>query len=135
MSTWMRRTGWVDLFKGPRCDLLIALSALPARESIPPWLIFKTFPTESWAEVEADEAIHFTRSETGFLNSEISFEWLHHFNLRSWRKSAQAQRSGLAFEEYFGCDIWLRDPERPWSPRFEVPPVQRPDDEQILYQI
>ncbi|KAH6604303.1 hypothetical protein Trco_007749 [Trichoderma cornu-damae] len=29
MSTWMRRRGWVDLFKGPRCDLLIALSALP----------------------------------------------------------------------------------------------------------
>lgn len=102
-----------------------------AGESIPPWLVFKTFPTESWAEVEADEAIHFARSETGFSNSEISFEWLHHFNLWSWKKSAQAQRSGLGFEEYFGCDIWLRDPERPWSPPYEVPPIQRPDDEKI----
>ncbi|KAK1238254.1 hypothetical protein MKX08_002833 [Trichoderma sp. CBMAI-0020] len=82
-------------------------------------------------EVEANEAIHFARSETGFSNSEISFEWLQHLNLWSWKKSAQAQRSGLAFEEYFGCDIWPRDPHRPWSPPFEVPPVQRPDDEKI----
>ena len=65
-----------------------------AGESIPPWLVFKTFPTESWSEIEADEAIHFARSETGFSNSEITFEWLHHFNLWSWKKSAQAQRLG-----------------------------------------
>jgi hypothetical protein len=102
-----------------------------AGQSIPPWLVFQTFPTESWAEVDADNAIHFARSETGFSNSQILFEWLHHFNLWSWRKSAQAQRSGQAFEEWFGCDVWLRDPEKPWSPPHELPPVKRPPEERI----
>ncbi|KAK1236883.1 LOW QUALITY PROTEIN: hypothetical protein MKX08_007831 [Trichoderma sp. CBMAI-0020] len=40
-----------------------------AGESISPWLIFKTFPTESWAEVKANKAIHFARSKIGFSNT------------------------------------------------------------------
>ena len=27
--------------------------------------------------------------------------------------------------------MWLRDPERPWSPPYEVPPIQRPEEEKI----
>lgn len=27
--------------------------------------------------------------------------------------------------------MWLRDPARPWAPPFDVPPVQRPEDEKI----
>ncbi|UKZ89691.1 uncharacterized protein TrAFT101_012021 [Trichoderma asperellum] len=111
----------------------VVASINAAGETIPPWVIFKTFPTEPWSEVEvgADEAIHFARSETGFSNSETSFEWLHHFNLSSWEKSEQAQQSGLAFEEYFGCNVWLRDPDSPWSPPYEAPPIQWPDDKKI----
>jgi hypothetical protein len=83
------------------CTLLGAVNAIG--DSMPPWLVFKTFPVESWASIKADEDIRFARSETGFSNAEITIDWLRHFNITSWEKSAQAQRSGLTLEEWFGC--------------------------------
>lgn len=102
-----------------------------AGESIRPWLISRTFPTEDWSEIRADDAIYFARSETGFPDSQLSFRWLHDFNLCSWEKSERAKLSGLGFDEWFGCDEWLRDPENPGAPPYELPPVKRPEEEKI----
>jgi hypothetical protein len=72
--------------------------------AIPPFVIFKSWPTEAWAEIQANEAIRFARSDTGFSNADIHFEWVHHFNIHSWKASAKAQRLGVSLEEWFGCD-------------------------------
>jgi DDE superfamily endonuclease len=128
-TTRSQRPGVLDPSNRESSTLIGTVNA--AGDSIPPWLIFKTFPTEAWAEVDADSSIHFARSETGFSNSQITLEWLHHFNLWSWRKSAQAQRSGQTLEGWFGCNVWLRDPATPWAPPFDLPPVQRPKEEKI----
>lgn len=130
-TTQSQRPRALDERNGESTTALIS-AANAAGESIPPWLIFKTFPTdEDWKEINADGAIHFTQSGTGFSNSEITLEWLHHFNIWSWKKSIQAQQSGQGLEDWFGCDAWLRDPAQPWEPPFEVPPVQRPAEDKI----
>lgn len=68
------------------CTLIGAGNAVG--DSIPPWLIFKSFPTENVAEIEADENMRFVKSDTAFSNTEITFDWLHEFNRVSWAKSA-----------------------------------------------
>ncbi|KAL6364124.1 hypothetical protein LRP88_02040 [Fusarium phalaenopsidis] len=68
-------------------------------DTIPPWLIFKAFPTESWLEIDCVPGMRFAKSETGFSNRDIAFEWLHHFNVESWNASAKAQKTGLSLEE------------------------------------
>lgn len=78
-------------------------------DSIPPWLVFKTFPSESWADIDCIPAIRFAKSDSGFSNREISLEWLHEFNRWSWKHSAQAQAYGISLGDYFGCDEWMRD--------------------------
>jgi hypothetical protein len=99
-------------------------------DTIPPWLIFKAFPTESWLEIDCVPGMRFAKSETGFSNRDIAFEWLHHFNVESWKASAKAQKTGLSLEEWFGCDEWLREPGRPHN-IFKQPPNSRPDNERI----
>ncbi|KJZ67929.1 hypothetical protein HIM_12682 [Hirsutella minnesotensis 3608] len=96
--------------------------------TMPAWLVFKTFPTESWDEIEAPDDVRFARSDTGFSNSEITLDWLHHFNVISWKASAQAQRTGKTLEEWFGCTEWCRDPLRP---SLEEEPNVRPEHERI----
>ncbi|KAK2668023.1 hypothetical protein RAB80_015402 [Fusarium oxysporum f. sp. vasinfectum] len=44
---------------------------------IPPLMVFKTWPTESWDVNALDEGIRFARSESGFSNAEISMDWIH----------------------------------------------------------
>ncbi|KAK5996508.1 MFS-type transporter clz9-like protein [Cladobotryum mycophilum] len=68
------------------------------------------YPTESWAEMEGEDDLRFCRTDTGFSNSDIAFEWLYFFNRYSWEKSARAQRTGKSFIEWFGRDEWCRDP-------------------------
>ncbi|KJZ68730.1 hypothetical protein HIM_11882 [Hirsutella minnesotensis 3608] len=51
------------------CTVVAAVNA--AGEAMPPWIVFKVFPSESWAEVEASGDIRFARSDTGFSNAEI----------------------------------------------------------------
>ncbi|KAK2681999.1 hypothetical protein RAB80_003792 [Fusarium oxysporum f. sp. vasinfectum] len=41
---------------------------------IPPLMVFKTWPTESWDVDDLDEGIRFARSESGFFNAEISMD-------------------------------------------------------------
>ncbi|KAM4058577.1 DDE superfamily endonuclease [Hirsutella rhossiliensis] len=86
------------------------------RESytIPPWLVFYTFPSESWAHVDAPSDVRFARSDTGFSNTEIN-------------ASARAQRTGKTLSEWFGVDEWCRELEFPFheaSPRI-IPKGER----------
>ncbi|XP_044715037.1 DDE superfamily endonuclease domain-containing protein [Hirsutella rhossiliensis] len=60
------------------CTLIAAANA--TGDTIPPWLIFHTFPSESWAAVDAPADVRFARSDTGFSNAEITLDWVHQFN-------------------------------------------------------
>lgn len=90
-------------------------------DTIPPWLIFKTLPTLDFADIDAHEEMRFSQSETGFCNSEIFFEWVHHFNRWSWEKSATAQAKEASFHDWFGCDEHLRHPLLPHI-TYDIPP-------------
>ncbi|KAJ3455747.1 hypothetical protein MRS44_017229 [Fusarium solani] len=99
-------------------------------DSIPPWLIFKSFPSESWAEIDCIPGMRFAKSESGFSNKEISLEWLREFNRWSWKHSAQAQAREVSLGDYFGCDEWMRDPYIPHL-QHEKPPKTHPEEEKI----
>ncbi|KAI7761661.1 hypothetical protein LZL87_014386 [Fusarium oxysporum] len=58
---------------------------------IPPLMVFKTWPTESWDVDALDEAIRFARSDTGFSNAEISMDSIRHFNRNSFECTTKAQ--------------------------------------------
>lgn len=45
-----------------------------AGTAIPPFVVFKTWPTESWEVDGLDERMRFARSDTGFSNAEISID-------------------------------------------------------------
>jgi hypothetical protein len=45
-----------------------------AGETTPPWLIFKTFPTLEWADINSDLEMRFAQSDTAFSNSKIILE-------------------------------------------------------------
>ncbi|KAJ3453843.1 hypothetical protein MRS44_018475 [Fusarium solani] len=102
------------------CTLIGTGSA--SGDTIPPWLVFKAFPTLDWAYIDADPQMRFTKSETAFSNGEITLEWAIHFNRWSWEKSATVQSRGLVFEEWFGCDEHLRDPLRKYV-QYDIPPI------------
>ncbi|KAI7772017.1 hypothetical protein LZL87_011710 [Fusarium oxysporum] len=96
---------------------------------LPPLMVFKTWPTESWDVDDLDEAIRFARSDTGFSNAEISMDWIRHFNCNSFECTAKAQSRGVTFKDWFGCDEFMRDIDNPdfiWKePFFERPEKQR----------
>ncbi|WKT54098.1 HTH CenpB-type DNA-binding domain [Fusarium oxysporum f. sp. vasinfectum] len=69
---------------------------------IPPLMVFKTWPTESWDVNALDEGIRFARSESGFSNAEISMDWIRHFNRNSFECTAKAQSRGITFTDWFG---------------------------------
>lgn len=110
------------------CTLIGTGSA--AGDTMPPWLIFKTWPTLDWAYIDADPDIRFAQSDTAFSNGEITLEWMIHFNRCSWAKSAKAQRTGQTFEEWFGCDEFLRDPVRKHV-QYDIPPISHAADTTI----
>ncbi|KAI8401822.1 hypothetical protein FOFC_18691 [Fusarium oxysporum] len=66
---------------------------------VPPLIVFKTWPTESWDVDALDEAIRFARSETGFPNAEITMDWIRHFNRNSFECTAKAQSRGITFTD------------------------------------
>lgn len=101
-----------------------------AGDTTPPWLVFKTFPTLDWAYIEGDPDIRFAQSETAFSNGEITLEWGIHFNRYSWGKSSTVRSRGLTFEEWFGCDEFLRDPVRKYV-KYDVPPISHTAGETI----
>ncbi|KAG7414095.1 hypothetical protein Forpe1208_v008319 [Fusarium oxysporum f. sp. rapae] len=80
---------------------------------IPPLMVFKTWPTESWDVDALDEAIRFARSDTGFSNAEISMDWIRHFNRNSFECTTKAQSRGVTFTDWFGCDEFMRDIDNP----------------------
>ncbi|KAG7404257.1 hypothetical protein Forpe1208_v015700 [Fusarium oxysporum f. sp. rapae] len=80
---------------------------------IPPLMVFKTWPTESWDVNALDEAIRFARSDTGFSNAEISMDWIRHFNRNSFECTTKAQSRGVTFTDWFGCDEFMRDIDNP----------------------
>ncbi|KAG7406885.1 hypothetical protein Forpi1262_v018252 [Fusarium oxysporum f. sp. raphani] len=80
---------------------------------VPPLIVFKTWPTESWDVDALDEAIRFARSETGFPNAEITMDWIRHFNRNSFECTAKAQSRGITFTDWFGCDEFMRDIDMP----------------------
>jgi hypothetical protein len=96
---------------------------------IPPLMVFKTWPTESWDVDDLDEGIRFARSESGFSNAEISMDWIRHFNRNSFECTAKAQSRGVTFTDWFGCDEYMRDIDMPdfiWhQPYFERPEKER----------
>jgi hypothetical protein len=96
---------------------------------IPPLMVFKTWPTESWDVNALDEGIRFARSESGFSNAEISMDWIRHFNRNSFECTAKAQSRGITFTDWFGCDEYMRDIDMPdfiWhQPYFERPEKER----------
>ena len=75
-----------------------------AGDDIPPWLVFKVYPSANWATLPLPNGMQFARSDTGFSNAEISLDWLKHFNIYSWAKSARATRAGKSLVEWFGFD-------------------------------
>ncbi|KAF6517714.1 hypothetical protein HZS61_003275 [Fusarium oxysporum f. sp. conglutinans] len=99
-------------------------------DTIPPWLIFKSFPTLEWAYIDGDPNMRFAQSESAFSNGDITLEWAMEFNRHSWGKSATVQDRQLSFEEYFGCDEHLRKPLEPHI-SFDVPPKERTPAEKI----
>ncbi|KAG7405880.1 hypothetical protein Forpe1208_v014482 [Fusarium oxysporum f. sp. rapae] len=80
---------------------------------IPPLMVFKTWPTESWDVDALDEAIRFARSDTGFSNAKISMDWIRHFNRNSFECTTKAQSRGVTFTDWFGCDEFMRDIDNP----------------------
>lgn len=72
-----------------------------AGDDIPPWLIFKVFPSLYWALDDLRSGMRFARSDAAFSNAEICLDWLKHFNYYSWAKSAQATRLGRTLVEWF----------------------------------
>ncbi|KJZ70330.1 hypothetical protein HIM_10298 [Hirsutella minnesotensis 3608] len=125
-SSRHKRPEVVDLGDRESCTLIGCANAVGV--TMPGWLVFKTFPTESWDEIKAPDDIRFARSDTGFSNAEITLDWLHHFNVISWKASAQAQQTSKTLEEWFGCTEWCKDPLRPSS---EAQPTVRPDKDRI----
>ncbi|KAK5987494.1 MFS-type transporter clz9-like protein [Cladobotryum mycophilum] len=107
-TTRHERPKVIDPGNRESCTLLGTVNAIG--DSMIPWLIFQVYPTESWAEMKGEDDLRFCRTDTGFSNSDIAFEWLHFFNRYSWEKSARAQRTGKSFIEWFGRDEWCRDP-------------------------
>ncbi|KAF5266817.1 hypothetical protein FOXYS1_2335, partial [Fusarium oxysporum] len=97
-----------------------------AGDTTPPWVIFRTLPTLDYAYVDASPQMRFSKSETAFSNGEITVEWAQDFSRQSWAKSATVRRRGLRFEEWFGCDEFLRDPVRMYVQN-DVPPVSHDD--------
>ena len=75
-----------------------------AGDDIPPWLVFKVWPSTDFAHSEVPNGTRFARSDTGFSNAEISLDWLKHFNKYSWAKSAKATHAGKSLVEWFGLD-------------------------------
>jgi hypothetical protein len=73
-------------------------------DDIPPWVIFKVFPSIHWAQNDLPAGMRFARSDAAFSNAEICLDWLKHFNYYSWARSAQAQRIGKSLVEWFGFD-------------------------------
>ncbi|TXB98032.1 hypothetical protein FocTR4_00017180 [Fusarium oxysporum f. sp. cubense] len=49
-------------------------------DTIPPWLIFKSFPTWEWAYIDGDPNMRFAQSESAFWNGDITVEWAMEFN-------------------------------------------------------
>jgi hypothetical protein len=101
-----------------------------AGDTMPPWLIFKTFPTLDWAYIEADPDIRFAQSDTAFSNGEITLEWMIHFNRCSWAKSSTARSRGVTFEQWFSCDEFLRDPIHKHV-QYDIPPISHAPDATI----
>lgn len=99
-------------------------------DTIPPWLIFKTFPSESFAGITADNKMHFVKSDTAFSNIEISFDWLYNFNRVSWMKSVQAIKLGVTLNAWFGCNEWLRV-DGVEQVKVPSPPTYHSDDKKI----
>ena len=108
------------------CTLIAAANAIG--NATPPWLIFKTLPSESWAYINADENTRLVKTDTGFSNAEVTLDWIHDFNVRSWAMLARAQRSRKTLSEWFGCDEWLCDPMWPQYIFEEPPNAHRPED-------
>jgi hypothetical protein len=92
-----------------------------AGDTTPPWLIFKSFPTLEWAQIEGDSQMRFAQSDTAFSNAEITLQWAKHFNRYSWEKSATVQRRQLDFEQYFGCNEHLQQPGNAFR-EYDLPP-------------
>ena len=92
-----------------------------AGDTTPPWLIFKSFPTLEWAQIEGDSQMRFAQSDTAFSNAEITLQWAKHFNRYSWEKSATVQRRQLDFEQYFGYNEHLQQPGNAFR-EYDLPP-------------
>jgi hypothetical protein len=71
-------------------------------DAIPPWLIFKVFPSLHWSLQNLPDGMRFARSDAAFSNADICLEWLQHFNKYSWLKSRKAARTGKSLVEWFG---------------------------------
>ncbi|GKU12048.1 unnamed protein product, partial [Fusarium langsethiae] len=98
--------------------------------TIPPLMVFKTWPTEGWDIDGLYEEIRFARSDTGFSNAEISMDWIRHFNQSSFAATAKAKSRGVTFEDWFGCDEFMRDLDNP-DYLWDQPYFERPEKEKI----
>jgi hypothetical protein len=125
-TTRSQRPEVVDPSNRESCTQIGAANALGT--SIPPWLIFKALPTESWAEIDAIPGMRFAQSETGFSNQQITLEWLHSFNAFSWLSSLKARAKRISLANWFGCDEWLRDAISPHSKLTAPPTIHKEED-------
>ena len=73
-------------------------------DTIPPFCIFKQWPTEDWDVSGFDEDVRFARSETAFNNRELMLDWIRLFNKHSFLAHAEFKRREVTLEEWFGCD-------------------------------
>ncbi|KJZ71085.1 hypothetical protein HIM_09504 [Hirsutella minnesotensis 3608] len=81
-TTRHRRPEVIDPGNRESCTLIGAANA--AGDVMPPWMVFKVFPSESWANVDGSGDIRFARSDTGFSNREITLDWIRHFNIQTF---------------------------------------------------
>ncbi|KJZ68483.1 hypothetical protein HIM_10909 [Hirsutella minnesotensis 3608] len=127
-TTRHRRPEVIDPGNRESCTLIGAANA--AGDVMPPWMVFKVFPSESWANVDGSGDIRFARSDTGFSNREITLDWIRHFNIVSWTKSSRAQATSQSLEQWFGCSVDCSDPNSLTLVKRE--PRERPKHERIF---
>jgi hypothetical protein len=106
-----------------------------AGETTPPWLIFKSFPTLEWANIEGDLEMRFAQSDTAFSNGDITLEWARDFNRKSWDKSAAVQHRQLDFEEWFGCNEHLKSPSTAAASYDKPPGTEGKAEEDLVWRL
>jgi hypothetical protein len=88
-----------DFANRETCTLIAGASAMGAH--ILAYVVFKVHIVEEFLTTDFDRNFRFGRSLTGFSNSEITFDYLRHFNKYSFARSSTFQALNTTLEEWY----------------------------------